>query len=421
MPKSRTLFPATLTLRVPSSSRSASTPAAWRRTALALFAIFALVNTANALNKGGDATVFFEGGRRLLAVAPLYEGSSAADGFIGPPFQALFFAPFAAIAGASEPAARVVWHALNIAALVIGVWCAWRVAQIALKLQSPFPLLFAPLAAVLLPLQTNFEHQNMNALLLALVAGATWQLTTGAAAAAGLLIGAATALKAFPAILIVWLLARRLWTTALAAIVTTIALTMMPIAIYGPARFAEQLETFARLGNSGWPVRGNNQSLIAALDRLTNGLGGEGVRVASEAPIASSIFIACAVALAAAIAVLIVRTRISPATIGIEAAAVTTLGVLLSPIAWDHYWTLLFPAFLFVYAGTSRALLGRGGQWAFWTAAVLTTGFSPLTLGGRGFNAAREMSVDTVAALVLFAALLALWWKVAFRRSDSKG
>jgi hypothetical protein len=37
--------------------------------------------------------------------------------------------------------------------------------------------MFAPLAAILLPLQTNFEHQNMNALLLALLAGATWQLT----------------------------------------------------------------------------------------------------------------------------------------------------------------------------------------------------------------------------------------------------
>ena len=46
------------------------------------------------------------------------------------------------------------------------------------------PMLFAPLVAVLLPLQTNFEHQNMNAVLLALLAGATWQLTLGSAAVA---------------------------------------------------------------------------------------------------------------------------------------------------------------------------------------------------------------------------------------------
>ena len=51
------------------------------------------------MNKGGDAAVFFEGGRRFLNAEPLYAGSSAADGFIGPPFQAMFFTPFAAVAG----------------------------------------------------------------------------------------------------------------------------------------------------------------------------------------------------------------------------------------------------------------------------------------------------------------------------------
>ena len=68
------------------------------------------------------------------------------------------------------------------------------------------------------------------------------------------------------------------------------------------------------------------------------------------------------------------------------------------------------------------ALLGRSGQWAFWTAALLTTGLSPLTLGRSGFNTAREKSVDTIAALVLFAALLALWRKVVSSRcSESEG
>ena len=400
---------------------------------MALFAIFAIVNTANALNKGGDASVFFEGGRRLIDAAPLYEGSSAADGFIGPPFQAVFFAPFAAVASVSDPMARLLWHAVNLAALVAGIWCAWRVWTIAradilhrpghshsgqspvtvpafgaVPAALPFPFLFAPLVAVLLPLQTNFEHQNMNALLFALIAGATWQLTTGAAAAAGILIGTAAAIKAFPAILILWLLARRMWATALIALATAAALTLMPLAIYGPARFAELLETFWRLGSSGWPVRGNNQSLVAALDRLTSGVAHEGVRTAAEAPIAAWLFIAAASILIAATGLLIARTRAGPATIAIEAAAVTTLGVLLSPIAWDHYWTLLFPAFLFVYASGHPALLGKPARWAFWIAALLTTGLSPLTLGSGGFNAAREMSVDTLAGLILFVTLMAL-------------
>ena len=76
---------------------------AWTRLLAFLALLFAVLTTINAINKGGDAAVFFEGGRRLLHAEPLYEGSSAADGFIGPPFQAMFFAPFAAIA-ARQPA-----------------------------------------------------------------------------------------------------------------------------------------------------------------------------------------------------------------------------------------------------------------------------------------------------------------------------
>ncbi len=133
-----------------------------------LAVLFAVVNAANALNKGGDAAVFFEGGRRFLHAEPLYAGSSAADGFIGPPFQAMFFAPFAAVASASPVAAKLLWHALNLACLGLGVWLSMKTwdavrGQIGLPARPWLPVLFAPLAAILLPLQTNFEHQNMNA------------------------------------------------------------------------------------------------------------------------------------------------------------------------------------------------------------------------------------------------------------------
>ena len=95
-----------------------------------------------------------------------------------------------------------MWHALNLACFALGVWCsveAWNAARVRLGLSElPWlPMLFAPLAAILLPLQTNFEHQNMNALLLAFIAGATVQLLIGSWIVAGMLIGVATALKVF--------------------------------------------------------------------------------------------------------------------------------------------------------------------------------------------------------------------------------
>lgn len=385
---------------------------------LLLFALlFAILNTANALNKGGDAAVFFEGGRRFLHAEPLYEGSSAADGFIGPPFQAVFFAPFAAVAAGSPVAAKLLWHAFNLVCFGWSVWLSlktWDIVRGRMGLHDGawLPMIFAPLFAILLPLQTNFEHQNMNALLLALLAGATWQLTLGSAAVAGLLIGTATALKAFPALLILYFAARRCWTAAIVATASAVVLTVaMPIAVYGGAAFSALVTDFWRLANSGWPIRGNNQSLVAAVDRLTIGLLGtgvdrSGVRVPDDATLATGLFLVVAILLIGALVVALWRTRRRDASIPVEVAAVTTLAILLSPIAWDHYWTMLFPAFLILYDSSGPALLGWHGRYLFWTAAVLTTGLSPLTLGRTGFNMVRDLSAYTIAALIVYASLL---------------
>ena len=109
-------------------------------------------------------------------------------------------------------------------------------------------MLFAPLAAILLPALTNFEHQNMNALLLALIAGATWQTDARVLPRLqGSLSALPRRLKVFPALLILYFVARRYWTAAIAAIVSTIVLSVAPVAIYG-ARF---LRSRAR-HSGGW-------------------------------------------------------------------------------------------------------------------------------------------------------------------------
>ena len=174
----------------------------------------------------------------------------------------------------------------------------------------------------------------MNALLLALLAGATWQLTLGSAVVAGVLIGTATALKAFPALLILYLAARRYWAAAIAATVSALVLSVvMPLAVYGAAGFSQLAQDFWRLGNSGWPVRGNNQSLIAALDRMTLGFSatsvdGAGVRVAGDAPASLLLFAGLAVLLAAALVVILMTTTKRQTTIPCELAAVTVLAIL---------------------------------------------------------------------------------------------
>ena len=42
----------------------------WARVFAFVAVVFAIVTTVNAVNKGGDARVFFEGGRRFLNAEP---------------------------------------------------------------------------------------------------------------------------------------------------------------------------------------------------------------------------------------------------------------------------------------------------------------------------------------------------------------
>jgi Glycosyltransferase family 87 len=381
----------------------------WRAMGVALAAIFVAVNTLHVLNpnKGGDADVFFEGGRRFLHGQPLYDGSSAAAGFIGPPFQAVFVAPFAAIDAVNHQLARLLWYAVNLICLAASVrWTlkAWAAARKRLGLScGPWlPGLFAPLAAILMPLQTNFEHQNMNAVLLGLLAGAMSYLTFGSAIIAGVLVGVATALKAFPALLIVYFAVRRYWSACVAALATAIVLTLVPALVYGPSGSIETLATFLSIAGSGWPTRGNNQSLLAALSRLIEPSTSTGVDGLGAAPLVVGLFIVAALTLIVA-AGLVLMTRPISATVPPEFAAAIALAVLLAPIAWDHYWVLLLPAFVILYY--SNDILRRARA-MFWLAAILTTGLAPLTVGQTGFNLARRVSTYTIAALVLYGALL---------------
>ncbi len=207
----------------------------------------------------------------------------------------------------------------------------------------------------------------MNALLLALLAGATWQLTLGSAAVAGVLIGTATALKAFPALLILYLAARRYWTAAIAATVSAFVLSVVDAA--RGVRRRRLLAARARLlasrqqrvaGAREQPVahRGD-RSDDARLQRNRLRCGRRSRR-RRRAP-AMLLFAGLAVLLAAALIVILVTTTRRQTAIPCELAAVTVLAILLSPIAWDHYWTLMFPAFLILYDSRDERLLGRTG------------------------------------------------------------
>jgi len=357
--------------------------------ALVCATLFALINFGNALHKGGDFDVFVDAGQRVLDGRPLYADSTPANGVIGPPFQGLFFVPSGWIARLNPAAAKVTWYVANLVALAAGIWL-WSVALGAGTRSSGTwltgPVLWATVAIVL-PTQTNFEHQNMNALLLCLMGAGAYALHRSMPLQAGVWFGIAAALKAFPAFVLVYLLVRGAWRSVLAGVTTAAVLTSIAAIRYGGSMFQLIADWLAVHRAGDWPIRLQNQSIYAAIHR---------VWPESVAAVALVTGVTAVLVLSVAW-----RRRGHANVTADEIALALAASVLLSPIAWDHYWVLMFPALLVLASTPSR------GAWIIvGVAALLMTGTSPLFVGTHGFNVARQYSLYTVAGLLLAAALV---------------
>jgi hypothetical protein len=255
-----------------------------------------------------------------------------------------------------------------------------------------------PLLAIALPAQTNFEHQNMNALLLFLTGGGAMAAVRHADFKAGAFLGTAVALKAFPMLLPAALAARRLWRVAAIATASAVALTMLIVLRYGPEATFKTLQDWIAISLTGnWPTRAQNQSLFAALFRSWPG----------DSALAHTVV--WLVLVASVVGVCWKRRRVPGSSSGVELAFVLAVAVVLSPIAWEHYWVLMFPILQAVYAGQPEPI--AFGRTTFWLALLLITGPSPLLVSEAGYNMAREWSTSTIAALLLIGTLLpALWF-----------
>lgn len=381
----------------------------WRGPVLVAFALFALINAANALHKGGDFDVFLEAGRRIGNATPLYEGSSPGSGVIGPPFHAVLFAPLAALDARHSSAAALLWYLLNLTSLVAGVaWWSRALDPNAGGILWTSATLF-PVAAILLPAQTNFEHQNMSPLLLALTGACALGVRRCAHVATGVALGAAIALKAFPGLLLIPLCVKRDWRSASIAVVVAMLLTAATAFSYGMTGAITTAGAWIDLARQpAWPTRMQNQSVYAMLSRAS----------AEYGPALATL--AGALLLGVLTMVCVRRRRVALKNAAPELALALCVAVLLSPIAWDHYWVLMFPAFRIVYVANSRrralnAPPVAAPRAAFWASAMLVTGLSPLTVGRSLSNALRRLSASTIAGVILIVGVIA-----ALERSESE-
>lgn len=354
---------------------------------IVLSVLYAAVVIPIGTHKGHDLAYELEQSERWLAGQPLYD-TLPPQGMWWPPFSAAFVAPFALLARLSLTAAKASWAALGVLALVASVvmarrWGGWR------------PVLLG-LAAIALPLQNNFQHLNVNTVLLALALATAADLD-GRAARAGTWTGISTAIKAFPGLSLVGFALTRRWRALVAGAVAAGGLTYIAMLPYGPIGAAEVLWDWLRLSATSRSYAGADVAAFGMqkVGRLTTALGG-GLPAAA----AVNVLLLGVVGLSLSHHA---RTQ-GPLW---EVGVVLLTAVLIAPIGWLHTFTLAFPAWVAAIGGRP-ALTGRARQtwtWALVGAGILTSGM----LGHipfSGFLAFVPRHNDTVGSLILVALLV---------------
>ncbi|SCL52783.1 alpha-1,2-mannosyltransferase [Micromonospora citrea] len=305
--------------------------------------------------------------------------------FTYPPFSALLLRPFALLPLGATVA---IFTALTVLAVVVTT--RWLLAPVTAR--HGLPRVFTLTLAVLLVLAVESTRETItfgqiNMLLVVLILGDLLFAVPRASRWAGVGVGLATALKLFPGIFIVYLLATRRWRAAAVASATAAAATLLAAAV-APRdswRFwTHELWATDRVGRTDYT---GNQSLFGLLSRIT----------APEKP--GQLLWLALVAVVAGYG-LWRATRAARAGDPLTGLALTGLvGALVSPITWTHHIYWFIPAVVVL--------------------ADAALGADPATGGGvRRRNALAALAIGTTA-LIVYGVVTFYDWGVAPARTDS--
>lgn len=257
-----------------------------------------------------------------------------------PPPSVLLALPLARL---SYSDAVLTWDLVSLALL------AAAFGLILWQLEAPFaPWSVLPLLVALLlcnVLRQQFNQGQLNVVLLLLLTGCWAADRSGRPWLAGALLGAATALKLFPGFLFVLFAARRDVRAVASGLGTIAALTGLTAAVLGmecfTAYYREVLPDVSRFRDE-WL----NSSFLGFWCKLLEARSGHTIPLAPMPRLAHALTLTCDAAVLGVLLVLARRSRTlgeRDLTFGLALNAM----LLISPIAWDHYFLLLLlPALL---------------------------------------------------------------------------
>lgn len=306
-------------------------PNPWAATALAV--IGALAAVWSAAHYALDFFDLMSGGLRFIAGTNLYEGNGAFHGFIGPPFQALFLAPGAALFAVRPAVMLALWTAITFAALVAGI----RVWAGTLSVPASSPAVLSAVLTVAFPIYREFQNQNMTMLLFLFAGLSARALVRARDSEAGAWVALGAALKLYPGLALAYFAARGRWRMVVAGGAAVIGLSLSPIFRFGLSRYIWLWQEWIRTRQTSlWPWGFQSQSLPHV------------VRVLWPGPAAAQAATVTFLILVAGTLWLAWLRRRMPLAAGEEMAFATLIGFLASPIGWIAYWVFAIPALIVV-------------------------------------------------------------------------
>lgn len=330
-------------------------------TIVALVAVLPALYLRNLVHNFFDLKIYMSAMDWWTAGHPLYDyvQPDRVQGelyFTYPPFSALLLWPFGLLRLGITVA---IFTVLTVGAVVLTT--RWLVTPVIVR--HGLPRTFTLTAAVLLVLAVEITRETItlgqiNMLLVVLILADLLFGVPQGRRWAGVGVGLATALKLFPGIFIVYLLATRRWRAAAVASVTAAAATLLAAAV-APGdswRFwTQELWDTDRVGRTDYV---GNQSVFGLLSRFT----------APEKPDRLLWLVIVAVVAGYGLWRAVRAARAGDALTGLTLTGL--VGALISPITWTHHIYWFVPAVVLLADATLSARHPTEARRRWWSAAL---------------------------------------------------
>jgi hypothetical protein len=346
--------------------------------------------------------------RALGMAQPLYRPQPVNN--IHPPFDALLFLPLTLL---PYNVAIALWSALSLLFYFLIGWIVLR--ELRIDLSGAWLALLIGLALCWFPFQAHIALGQVSLFLSAIIIGGWALLRRGRDFPAGVLIGLACLIKIFPGVIVLYLLLRRRWRAAGAALAVTalgLLVTLLVVGIDDVAHFFLHVPALATEEN-GYSL--NNISLTGVIARVF--IDGAWVQPLVVAPGFARLLTAlCSLGLLALVAWQVWRMPRTQRADDIGFALACIVMLLISPITWQH----IFPILVLPFGLLLRDLrAGLERRWLLLSLLALALISLPdINIGRALMQIYLPYRMPWYTALLMLSAtigLFLLWWLVVSR------